>query len=244
MEGFLSSLNQNSLKMRLKKIKAGDEVERERLISDYIPFIIKTIVQVTNRYIEVENNDEFAIGLAAFNEAIDKYNFRKGNFIKFAQTVIRNRIIDYQRKIYKQKEIISINHLEDEEGKKTQFEFEKDHFTYSLEVKEQLEQFKEKLGEFGIRVEDLVRESPKHIDTKLNAINIARYILDNDELKEDFYRKKFLPSTKIIERLGISAKVIKRSRKFIIATVLILDSELEILKDYIGRWEQEVKRDA
>ena len=100
--GFLLSghrpITEISVEKRLEVIKGGDLEERNKLIEDYIPFIIKTVSKQLNRYIETENSDEFSIGLIAFNEAIEKYNSDKGIFLKFAELVISNRIKDNLRK--------------------------------------------------------------------------------------------------------------------------------------------------
>ena len=47
------------------------------LIDSYKPFIAKTVSSVCKRYIH-ESDDEFSIGLIAFNEAIQKYIPKKG----------------------------------------------------------------------------------------------------------------------------------------------------------------------
>ena len=57
------------------KIKNTDINE---LIEEYIPFIIKTISKFTNRYVSIENDEEFSIGLFGFYEAIQKYNNDRG----------------------------------------------------------------------------------------------------------------------------------------------------------------------
>lgn len=50
----------------LKQVKNGDILLREKLIADYQPFIIKTVSQFMGKYIEIENSEEFSIGLIAF----------------------------------------------------------------------------------------------------------------------------------------------------------------------------------
>lgn len=84
MARLFDVLKKDSLTKRLKKVKQGDEEEREKIIQEYIPFIIKTISDKMNRYIESENSEEYSIGMEAFNEAIDKYDFSRGSFITFA----------------------------------------------------------------------------------------------------------------------------------------------------------------
>lgn len=233
MTRLFSFFRKESFSKRIEKIKNGDIREREKMIEEYIPFIIKTVSNKLNRYIESENSEEYSIGMEAFNEAIDKYEISKGNFISFAQLVIKSRITDYLRKISKHNKVIPISQFEKEEKENLKKDFRTEDFTEKYTLKNEIEVFEEQLKKFKINFFDLVNEAPKHIDTRTNGIRIAKYIVENKELKEGLIRKKTLPSKLLIEELGVSVKILKRSRKFIIATVLILDSDLEELKNYI-----------
>lgn len=237
MAGLLNLWKKNSLKKRLEQIKMGDGEERERLIEEYIPFIIKTVSNKTNRYIESENSDEYSIGIEAFNEAIDKYENSRGSFISFAELVINSRITDYLRKMSKYKKTIPISQFEEGESNKIEDQFITDDFTTALELKEEIKILEAKLSEFDIAFSDLVEEAPKHKDTRANGMDIAKYIVRNRGLKEELMRKKKLPSSKLVKELQVTVKILKRSRKFIIATVLILDSDLDLLKNYISHVE-------
>ncbi|WP_066498660.1 RNA polymerase sigma-I factor [Abyssisolibacter fermentans] len=218
---------------KLKKIKDGDVLERENFINEYIPFIIKSITKVTNKYIEIENNDEFSIGLEAFNEAIDKYDFQKGSFIKYAETVIKSRTIDFLRKTKELNKVVSIDR-DNSINRKVKGTSDNKDFTEQYEMKEQILKFGILLEKFDITFKELIEESPKHIDTRLNSIYIARSIIENEDIKKELYRKKTLPAKKIIEKIGVSKKVLKGNRKFIIATVLLLSSDLDLLIEYIS----------
>ncbi|WZL73799.1 RNA polymerase sigma-I factor [Clostridiaceae bacterium 35-E11] len=243
MARLFDILKKDSLTKRLKRVKQGDEKEREKIIQEYIPFIIKTVSDQMNRYIESENSEEYSIGMGAFNEAIDKYEFSRGSFIGFAEMVIKSRITDYFRKNKKHRDTIPISQFQEEEGHKVQRLFQMDDFTDALALKHEIKQLEEKLESFGIDFSDLVKEAPKHKDTRNNGIRIATYIASNQKLMEELLRKKSLPSTKLIQELNITAKILKRSRKFIIATALVLGSDLEILKNYIGQTEGGVIND-
>lgn len=222
---------------RLNRIKDGDSEEREKLILEYTPFIIKTITEVTNRYIETENDDEYSIGLQAFDEAITKYNPDKGKFLSFAKLLIRNRVIDFLRKETTSKPFVYLDDAED--FNETHFVSNKDDdFTESFGFRQELLEFQKKLKDFDILMNDLVEGSPKHMDTRLNAIRIARHIVEDKEIKEALYSKKSMPVQKIISRVDTSNKVLKRNRKFIIATALILDSKSEFLKSYVCEVER------
>ncbi len=57
--------------------------------------------QLQARYLKrsvTTSDDEYIIAMMAFGDAIDGYNENKGNFLGFAKTVIRNRIIDSIRR--------------------------------------------------------------------------------------------------------------------------------------------------
>lgn len=226
----------SSIEDRLRKIKDGDDEERESFIEEYTPFIIKSITKVTNRYIEIENDDEFSIGLEAFNEAIDKYEFTKGSFIRYAETVIRNKTIDFHRKTRGTNKLVSIDRENIVENR-IEVASKNSDFTERYEMKEQILKLQTLLKDFNITFKELSEESPKHIDTRLNSIYIARAIVKDDDIKEEFYRKKMLPVKKIVETIGVSKKVLKGNRKFIIATALIVDSKLDLLIDYISEVE-------
>ena len=83
----------------LKQIKDGDNLLKEKFIEDYKPFIIKTVSRVTGKYVQIENSEEYSIGLIAFNEAIETFDEHKNpSFLNFCKQVIKRRIIDYIRK--------------------------------------------------------------------------------------------------------------------------------------------------
>ncbi|MCT4619072.1 MAG: RNA polymerase sigma-I factor [Marinisporobacter sp.] len=235
MARLFDFFRRDSLTKRLEKIKKGSTQEREKIIQEYIPFIIKTLSDKLNKYIESENSEEYSIGIEAFNEAIDKYEPSRGSFIGFAEIVIKNRIIDYLRKNSKHNKVVPISQFEDDEKNKTEKYFQTEDFTESFTLKNEIKELEEKLKSFHITFFDLEEEAPKHMDTRANALRIAKYIANDKELKESLMKKKTLPSKRIIEEMGVTIKILKRSRKFIIATVVILGSDLEQLKSYIGQ---------
>ncbi len=57
----------------------NNEEDKEAFIVQYQPFIRKSISSVCRRYI-TEQDDEYSIGLFAFNEAIEQYSYKKEIF--------------------------------------------------------------------------------------------------------------------------------------------------------------------
>jgi len=226
-----------SLEDRIKCIQEGNDKDRNELIKEYIPFIQKTASQQLDRFIEIENNDMYSISLMAFNEAIDKYNSQKGSFLSFASMVIKSRIIDQLRKESKSSSLV-FSSIEDNENFEQSGLLAVDSFESKLETREDMNQLIKRMAEFDVTLDDLVNESPKHMDTRLMAIKIGRYIFENKELRDKLVKTLNLPSNQIIYELQVSKKILQRSRKFIIAIVLILDSNLDTMKYYITQIER------
>ena len=218
------------LEKRLIKIKDGDSSEREALISDYMPFIVKSVSKCMGKYMDLEKNDEFSIGLKAFDEAIMRYEFEKGNFISFAGLVIASRIKDYIKKDVCDK-TVPLSVYDTKDGNVVENVFAADDFTYGLEIKDQMNAFKEQLETFGISMEQLVEDSPKHIDTRLRALEVAHHISRSAFLKNEFFRKKKLPYGEIREDMNVSQKMLRKSRNFIVAAVLIFSNDWPDLKN-------------
>lgn len=240
MTKLLKFLKKNgSLEERIQNIQMGDEKEKNLLIQEYIPFIQKTISNQLGRYIEIENNDAFSIGLMAFNEAIDKYDKEKGNFLTFASMVIKSRIIDQLRRESRTSKEIFMSQLEGEENENFADNIiAVESFEERVETRVDMAALIRRMKTFGVTLDDLIREAPKHIDTRVTAIKIAKCVYENKDLRDKFIRTQNLPNVELMESLHISKKVIQRSRKFIIAIILILDSNLDTLKHYITQVER------
>lgn len=225
-----------TLEERVNDIQNGNEEDRNSLIEEYIPFIKKVLSNQLGRYIEEENNDAFSVGLIAFNEAIEKYDEKRGNFLTFASVVIKNRMIDQLRSDSRRSKEVYISQLgsdDEEDDNYTENIMAIKGFEAEIETKLDIADLIENMKHFDISLEDLINKAPKHRDTRITAINIGKYVFENIELRERFLKTKNLPTNDLIRDLNISRKVIQRSRLFIIAIILILNSDLDTLKEYI-----------
>lgn len=237
--------NSDPLEDTIKKIKAGDVSLREQMINDYKPFIIKVVSKTTGKYVDLENSEEFSIGLIAFNEAIDSYDLTKNaGFINFCETVIKRRIIDFNRKNLKNAKVYPLTYFYNDENKENN-SFEEKYLTVdyhsqfeNIEKKEEIALFIKKLGEFGIELSDLVKAAPKHMDSKRLSIQIARILLENKELSQKLEKKKTIPMSELMKLVDVNHKTIERNRKFIISVYLILNSNMEIMQGYVENVEK------
>jgi RNA polymerase sigma factor len=220
----------------------GDSRVRNRLLEDYVPFIAKSASQATGRFIEPGVDDEFSIGLTAFNEAIDRYDVSKGaSFLSFADTVIKRRLIDFYRSQSSRRRDVPLSDFDFEDGEDNvinYIEVQKSMEAHSKELEkasrqEEILRFTELLSEFDISMEELVGLSPKHADARQNAMDVARIIANDKEMREFLMEKKSLPLKLLTSRIQVSRKTVERQRKYIIAITLVLIGEFEFLQDYI-----------
>jgi RNA polymerase sigma factor len=238
---FLTKKRKKTLEETVELIQQGDHVLQNELIHSYKPFIAKTVSSVCKRYI-YESDDEFSIGLIAFNEAIQKYSSQKGSsLLSFSEVLIKRRVIDYIRSQARHQNLnIDINYnqedSDDQSGSIIDNELAIDDYkrkTDEQHRRDEILQFNEVLQNYELSFNDLVQQSPKHADARKNAMMVAKIIADKEELKNILIEKKRLPIKQLESYVSISRKTIERNRKYIIAISLILIGDYVYLKDYI-----------
>lgn len=231
----------DSLEDKVERIQQGDLTLQNELIEAYKPFIAKHVSEVCKRYI-TEYDDEFSIGLIAFNEAIEKFNKERGtSLLSLAEVMIKRRVIDYIRQQARHQSLALQFSTEDEsDGELVQSQIEAnrsiDEFVKKTDEelrRHEIVQFSRLLQEFELSFSDLVESSPKHADARKNAMQVAFEIANDSELTSWLLEKKRLPIKQLEDRVRISRKTIERNRKYIIAIALILLGDYLYLKDYI-----------
>ncbi|WP_369404928.1 RNA polymerase sigma-I factor [Piscibacillus salipiscarius] len=193
-----------SLEEHVLAVQSGDEETRHHLLTDYQPFVATCVSKVCKRYVNPNQDDEFSIGLMAFNEAIDAFSHEKGSsFLSFAKLVITRKVIDYIRVEQKDLAMISLDqNNEDEEGNqqdkhiaiasKKAFQEEELAWFRQIEIKE----YNLKLKEYKLSFSELASVSPKHQDAKETSQEIAKIIYEDEDIREYILRKKRLPIKK------------------------------------------------
>ncbi|WP_434510466.1 RNA polymerase sigma-I factor [Desulfitobacterium sp. AusDCA] len=215
----------------------GDKHIREEFIQNHKPFIVKTSSTICKRFLTWGNDDELSIALVAFNEAIDSFNVdMETSFYNFAKTVISRRLIDYFRKESKHQGL-PLSSLEDDTDF-CDYESLKSYESYKekelkVDFAETIKTYASILSEYGITLEDLVKVSPKHCDTKEKLFKVAQELCSHTDLLHSLNKNKLLPLKELELLTGVKRKVLERGRKYLIATALILSKpELNDLKDF------------
>ncbi|MCA1031250.1 RNA polymerase sigma factor SigI [Bacillus timonensis] len=228
----------SSLEETILEVQKGNTQLQNQLINKYKPFIAKAVSSVCKRYID-ESDDEFSIGLIAFNEAIEKYSPEKGSsLLSFAELLIKRRVIDYIRKESRNRAVSLIDSEGEEESAQTSIEAnmsveEHQKLVEQEHRREEIIHFQTVLKEFNLSFTDLLEQSPKHADARQNAMLVAKKLVENDELKQVLFEKKQLPIKHLESLVKVSRKTIERNRKYIIAMAIVLVGDYVYLKDYI-----------
>ncbi len=202
-------------------IEKKDPIERNNLLSDYQGFVLKHVSKTTGRYISSDRDDEFNIGLEAFNEAIDRFEPDKGAFLYFASILIRNRVIDYMRK---EKKIESCLISDDQAMMEKPANINQD-------LVDEIRILTEALRVFNIEFLDLTEESPKHEKVRLEVQKLAVELAKDEYIVQKLFDKKYLPIKEIALKYKQSQKRIKRFKNYLIAIMIIVIEELELIQN-------------
>jgi RNA polymerase sigma factor len=233
----------HELDQLLRQAQAGDEEARNTLIETYSPFVLRIASQASRKYIERGRDDEYSVALMAMNEAIDRYDAdRKVNFLGFAETIIRRRLIDHFRVQKSQSRAVPWTEFDvvDEEDNivnyvEVQTSIEVHQAAEEQEARRlEIGEYAQTLHEFGLSFEELVELSPKHADARQNAMDVARAVVNDEALLRFVLEKKALPLKALEDRVGVSRKTMERQRKYILALVLLLQGDFHYLRSFIS----------
>ena len=201
------------------------------LIERHMPFLIRTVSNFTGRYISVENDEEFSIGLLAFAEAVKRYEPDRGNFLSFAKLVMESRLKNYVEKKNAHMKEESLEALQETGIDFSQREDEENEETEKLH--EEIIKYREELLLFDLTLEKLADTSPKHRDTRRTAVQTAETASRDPETVEETYRKRKLPVRKVARLGKVTEKVVKNSKTFILAVRIIFVREFTGLRYWI-----------
>lgn len=215
----------------------NDPQKADDLIRNYIPFIRSEASKSISRFC-TEHDDEFSIAMIAFHEAILGYEKERGAFLSYASLLIRNRIIDYQRKESRHQNNISL-YAESGEDEKTVMDELADDYDYfetsaNLEAtKQEIEELTKIMAEYGVSFSDLADNSPKQDRTLEACAAAVRYGAKNKELLKKLISTKKLPMAELVQGSGVERKTLERHRKYILVMLLIHTNGYEIIRGHL-----------
>jgi len=216
------------------------ESETEQLIAEFKPFLNSRVARHSSASDWEQREELFSVSMMAFYEAIQKYDEEKGHFFPFAKRVVHARIIDSIRKNYKPGEQTVSLESEDDEQITTEssavnevslrfYEAQRRQET----IAEEIEQFKTELASWGITLDTLSKQSPKHhkvLETYRAAVS---KILQSSDIIQTIQIKRYFPVKAAAELTGLPLKNVERARSFILASLIIKLGDFDYLSEYV-----------
>ncbi|MDF2655470.1 MAG: polymerase, sigma 28 subunit, FliA/WhiG subfamily [Bacillota bacterium] len=227
----MREIDQNAVKAK------NDTGYLETFLQEYEGFILHAAHKTAGRYIS-KMDDQWSVSLSAFHEAIQSYDFEKGSFLAFAETVIRRRLYDYVRKQSRHScEILIDSYSVDTDAE--------DELPVKYEVmskmasgcengaKLEIQAISDTLQIYGITFRELTQASPKAAKTKSVCGKAIAYLADHTILMHEMRASKLLPLKILEKNIKLPRKVLERHRKYIIAGAEIISGDYPVLSEYL-----------
>ena len=219
----------------------SDKNECNGFVEDYKPFILAHTARVLKKSYVDQSSDYFSQALAAFYEAIVKFDPEKGSFLNYARFIIEKRLISYLRTTLKESERLVEPYVYDEAtGEEEDFYFRKkslENYAYNEEAENleaEIRELIKALGDFGgITLEEAYADCPKNNATRLQAREIINCILCDDGIVGHIVSKKYLPLKLIAQKYNIRYSKLKNMRRYVIACVIIALGDYPHLQEYM-----------
>ena len=225
---------------QLAMTAASDERKREELINSNEQTILRTASAACRRFVS-KSDDEWSIALGAFSKAVDVYSQEKGDFLPFAQMLIKRELIDYYRSQKNSLREVSVApHVLEGGGEPEEdpsgvylavVKSSREASDHSL--REEILAANELLSTYGFRFFDLTECSPQQDKTRKECAVAIRFMLTDSALFAALEKTRKLPIKALATASGVSRKTLDRYRKYIIMAVLILDGDYPQLAEYL-----------
>jgi len=231
----------------------SDEEYLNNFIQENRRFILGCASRTTHRFL-TWSDDEYAVAMIAFAEAVKSYRDGKGPFRAFAGMVIRRRILDYlsTEKRHAGEIPVAPYSIDGEAGDEEEISpltLEIRRRTEELSVpdagqgapvvpgrspvRDEIEAVQEILQAYGFSFFDLAECSPKADKTKKVCAAVVGCLLTHPDLFRQMQKDRTLPIKEICEIVKSPRKILERHRRYIIAAAEILNGEYPLLAEYM-----------
>ena len=215
-----------------------DSYAADRLIERYLPFIRAEAAKFLQRP-PTDSDDELSIAMIAFHEAVCGYDKGRGAFLPYAATLIRSRLIDYDRKERRHRGSVSLDapRGEEEDGSLLDTLADPSDHSGDLITREatahEIRELSEQMEGFGVSLADVADNCPRQQRT-LDACRAAMtYAKSRPDLLDQLVRTGKLPLSELAQGSGVERKTLERHRKYLMALLLICTNGYEIIRGHL-----------
>lgn len=210
----------------------------DRLIGSYMPFIKSETAKFLKRPPMEGHDDELSIAMIAFHEAVRGYSRSRGAFLKYADMIMKSRLIDYRRKEQRHGNVISLDAPagEDDAPLSDTIADETDHneaYVVREATRAEIEELTRQMREFGVSLSDVADNCPKQQRTLEACRKALWHAKEHPELLDELLKTRRLPIARLSEGSGTERKTLERHRKYMVALLLIYTNGYEIIRGHL-----------
>ena len=230
----------SELAQRIEKAKK-DNGELNHLLSEYMPFIVRTVREAEP--LGMEYDDRLSLAMLVFANCVKQYQEERGGFIAFATTCIRNRLIDESRRQSRMRAKILPFPFTGED-RNTEIEMNRaslDIFSLTQEreaLSQEIEALSIRLTQYGISFQELPRICPKQEKSRKQCIELARFIASHEEMRNHLLTHRRLMQTELARQFGLSEKTVEKHRKYIVTIVLLLCEDYPFIRAFLPQYKE------
>lgn len=217
-----------------------DRRELDQFIKDYLPFLKKQVSSLPS--VPMEYEDMLSIAMLTFAGCVQQYQPEKGGFLGFAQTCIRNRLIDEGRKnarqsthlipLYSEEQTLALA----ETASLQQYDRDQEREALCAEI----DGLAACLQPFGVTFAELTKICPRQRRARQQCVAFASFVAQSPALHHKLLFQHRLPQKELAEAFGVSVKTIEKHRKYIIALTMLLLGDYPYICAFLPQ-DQEVK---
>jgi RNA polymerase sigma factor len=217
------------------ELAKSDKTVLNHIIIDYLPFIKKCL---GGAFFKAEaRRDYLTEAMLAFIQSVQTYRPEDGAFIPYAQTVIRNRLINAANKEINLKKSLFAVSTNNEEKKpaweaetaQRQYDFLEEQKNLQMEIIEINNEF----SQWGFDLEVLEKKGPKQERSRRVCHGIARKALENPELVTEMIQTRKLPIQWLAVLSGVSEKTLEKYRRYIAAVIIIMRGDYPYIHSFL-----------
>jgi RNA polymerase sigma factor len=217
------------------ELAKSDKLVLNHIIIEYLPFIKKTLGSVVFK--TEAQRDYLTESMLAFIQSVQTYRPEDGAFIPYAQTVIRNRLINAANKEIKLKKsffAVSTNNGEKEpvweaETAQRRYDFLEEQKNLQMEIIEINIEF----SQWGFDVAILEKNGPKQERSRRVCHGIARKALTHPGLVTEMIQTRKLPIQRLAVLSGVSEKTLEKYRRYIAAVIIIMRGDYPYIHSFL-----------
>jgi len=209
----------------------NDEAMTE-LAHKYNLFIIRTASATCRRFV-TKHDDEYAIALRAFCDAVQKFDpDAEVSFDSYAKLLIKNRVIDYLRTESRHTGHLSLED-EMENGRDFSDDADREQAENQSAAAAEIMRLSAVIGAYGITFSKLPEASPKHQKTREACGLAVSYLLKHPELVKEMRKNHLLPMKILQEKCDIPRKTLERHRKYIVTATEVCLGDYPVIAEYL-----------